>query len=274
MTPIHERVAGVAALLALALSPVAALGDEPAELGRVTAVKGRAVAQHQGQPDRVLRCNDPIYDGDLVVTSDQARVGFLMGEVYTHVDGASSLRVGQSTGAPDLALEQGSTRVIDAREDGGAARLRVLDTNARLAGNDVEGYVLAEKTGRYAMLCEWDAPLPVGRGGESELAQPGQCAIAKPSEPLYLAPGHSDRLGPVAAGGCEPDLVIGKIDPLLSPPDVAAAPMLGPWSNVPVALEMPRREACDLPGSGCVAIVEPPPVGGVPPGGNPIPRAR
>ena len=35
---------------------------------------------------RVLDCNDPIYDGDRVVTSDAARVGFLMGEVYTHVD--------------------------------------------------------------------------------------------------------------------------------------------------------------------------------------------
>jgi hypothetical protein len=282
MTSIHDRAALGAMLLALALPAATALAEEPAQVGRVTAVKGRAVAERMGQPDRVLGCNDPIYAGDRVVTSDASRVGFLMDEVYTHVDADSSLRVAGSAAAPDLALERGSTRVIDTRDAGELGSLRVLDTHAQLMGNDVEGYVFVEKTGSYAMLCEWDTPLKVGRDGdESQLAGPGQCVISKGSEPMYLAPGHDARLGPIAAGECEPGLALGPIDPHLSPTDVAAGPMLGPWSSVPVALEMPGRDACDL--SRCNAIFEQVhipvfPPGGIPisggnqlPGGNPIP---
>src|SRR2546422_7897012 len=39
----------------------------------------------------------------------------------------------------------------------------------------------------YAMMCEWDAPLPVSRGKEEKTAKPGECVIAKPKEPLYTA---------------------------------------------------------------------------------------
>jgi hypothetical protein len=86
---------------------------------------------------------------------------------------------------------------------------------------------------------------------------------------MYLAPGHDARLGPIAAGECEPGLALGPIDPHLSPTDVAAGPMLGPWSSVPVALGMPVRDPCDF--SRCIAIFEQAPIGGIPPGGNPIP---
>jgi hypothetical protein len=270
MTSIHERVSVGAILLALSLPAAPALAEDAAQVGRVTSLNGSAVAERDGQPDRVLGCNDPVYAGDRLVTSGASRVAFMMGDVYTLLDADSTLRVSESAGAPNLALEKGSTRVIDARTEGETGTLQVLDTHAQVKGNDVEGYVFDEKTGSYAMLCEWDSPLAVGRGGdESQQAGPGQCVISKNSEPMYLAPGHEARLGPVSGGSCSPDLALGPIDPHLSPTDVAAGPMLGPWSGVPVAFEMPRRDACDL--SPCIAIIEQPPIGGLPPGGNPIP---
>ena len=116
------------------------------------------------------------------------------------------------------------------------------------------------------MLCEWDAPLAVARADESAVAQPGKCVIAKRSEPLYLADAHDERLGTPAQDACALGPVIGALDVHLSPADVAAGPLLGPWSGKAGGLEFPSRSPCDEPGSGCVLwrpaspvpVVEPP----------------
>jgi hypothetical protein len=263
-------------LLALALgaTPLVAAADEvsaPADpVGHVATLRGEVVAERPGEPPRKLQCRDTVYEGERLVTADDSRVGVLMGDVLARMGESSSLRVGRTgEAAPAVALEQGAVRVIDARDGGPEVKLAVLDARAKVIGNDAEAYVFAEKTGRYAMLCEWDEPLEVDRGDESAVGQPGKCVIAKHREPLYLADAHDERLGPLAEDACALGPVIGALDVHLSPADVAAGPLLGPWSGKAGGPLFPPRSPCDEPGSGaCLGIVDSPPIGGDVPGGG------
>jgi hypothetical protein len=259
--------------LALGAAPWVAVADEggaaAGPVGRVTTLFGDVVAERPGEPPRTLHCRDAVYQGERLVTADGSRVGVLMGDVLARLGEGSALRVGRTADeVADISLEQGAVRVIDLRDAGATARLAVLDTRAKLLGNDAEAYVFAEKTGRYAMLCEWDAPLAVDRADESALAPPGKCVIAKRSEPLYLADAHDERLGPPAQDACALGPVIGALDVHLSPADVAAGPLLGPWSGKAGGLEFPSRSPCDEPGAGCLDVLDPPPGGGEIPGGG------
>jgi hypothetical protein len=250
-------------LLALALygAPPTALADAPDAVGHVAALSGNAVAQRPGQPPRPLGCRDTVYQGEWVVTSEGSHAGILLGELLAHVGERSALRVGLTPSeTADMVLETGAVRVIDPRDTGALARLAVLDAAAEVRGNDAEGYVFAEKTGRYAMLCEWDEPLPVARGDEKAAADPGKCVIAKPREPLYLADAHDQRLGTPAEDACPLGPVIGALDQHFSPTDVAAGPAQPPWSGPPTGPARPSRSPCEPSADGCRTVVtEPPP---------------
>ena len=270
------RVASLLLLgLALAAAPLVAAADEVAgaaePVGHVVTLFGDAVAERPGEPPRTLHCRDAVYQGERLVTAEGSRVSVLMGDVLARLDKGSALRVGRTAAAADIKLEQGAVRLLDPRDAGATARLAVLDARAKVLGNDAEAYVFAEKTGRFAMLCEWDAPLAVDRADESTLAQPGQCVIAKRSEPLYLADAHDERLGPPAQDACALGPVIGALDLHLSPADVAAGPLLGPWSGKAGGLEFPSRSPCDEPGVGpCSGFVDPPTIPGDTPGGGDV----
>jgi hypothetical protein len=257
------RVRSVVLLaLALGVAPGVAAADEVGgaadPVGHVTTLWGDVVAERPGAPPRPLHCRDAVYQGERLVTADDSRVGVLLGDVLARLGEGSALRVGRTAhAAADVSLEQGAVRVVDPRDAGATARLAVLDAKAKVLGNDAEAYVFSEKTGAYAMLCEWDAPLAVGRADESAVAQPGKCVIAKGSEPLYLADAHEERLGPPAQDACALGPVIGSLDLHLSPADVAAGPLLGPWSDRASGLEFPSRSPCDEPGSGCALGVAP-----------------
>jgi hypothetical protein len=258
-----------AALIALAglAMPGAAWAGEPVEVGQVATLHGDVVAERPGEPPRKLECRDSIYEGDRIVTGEDARVGILMGDLLTHLARESALQLSDPAGSADLTLERGAVRVIDPRYKGAVARLALLDAGASILGNDLEAYVLDEKTGGFAMLCEWDAPLPVARGPEGEVAEPGECVIAKPLEPLYLANAHDERLGSPGDDLCPLGPMFTALE-LLSPTDVAAPPPLDPWSAVPSFSDLPRRSPCDIPGSGCRSAFEPSAGGGDVPGGS------
>jgi hypothetical protein len=254
-----------ALLWAVCLAPAPGRAAEPLEAGRVTAVDGTATARQPGAEARALRCGDPIYDGDELRTEKGARLGLLVGDVLTHMPERSQLTLHRTADdTPDVSLAAGGVRLIDPRDSGPLGYLSALDTRAEILGNDVEAYVFSEKVGRYAMLCEWDAPLRVARGPQRQLAEPGQCVIAKPTEPLYLAKAHDQRIPALAERLCEIDpgaLAALAGDPArhLTPGDVAAAgPSLGGASaglgaSGPAAPDVYAPSPCDSPGSGCTA---------------------
>lgn len=251
-----------AAPLASAEAPGTAAQGEDA-VGRVVTLSGEVLAERPGQEPRRLQCRDHVYQGERLVTADGARVGVLIGDSFAHLGESSRLRVGSTPDeTADLELEVGAVRVIDPRDGGADARLAVLDARAPLRGNDAEAYVFTEKTGIYAVICEWNEPLTVAREQEHASAEPGHCVFAKPTEPLYVSRSHEERLGAPGQDACGLDPLAGELDRHLSPSDVAAAPKLAPWSNTATGVSVPPRGPCDVPGSGCARILEPPPTTG------------
>jgi hypothetical protein len=249
------------------------------EVGRVTAVAGQATAQQPGAEPRALACGDPVLAGDTLRTGHDSHVGLQMDDVATHLDANSQLVVGRTPqNTPAARLLAGKVRMIDPREAGEPAQLAVLDADARVSGNDAEGYIFSEKAGPYAMLCEWDRPLPVTRGVEQKTAEPNHCVIAKPKEPLYTANAHDARI-PALAQECPMARDLASLNsPLrhLSAADVSApGPLPGSgiagFGNVnPAAAVGPNYVSCQVSGvcSPQIPIVvrEPNPVPGCGPG--------
>jgi hypothetical protein len=249
-------------------------------LGRVSSVAGEATAQRPGEAPRDLACGDAVYADDTLRTGADSRVGVMLDDVMTHLDASTQVTLGRTEQSmPAARLEAGKVRMIDPRDGGAPARLAALDANADVVGNDAEAYLFKEKVGPYAMMCEWDAPLPVGRGDESLTADPGECVIAKPKEPLYTANSHDARI-PALAEVCELGPQLAQLSsPLyhLTPADVAAP---GPVAGLgtaglgglnPAAAQNPTRQACDTDAGSCLVPLpfqafEPPPVTGCAPG--------
>jgi hypothetical protein len=253
---------------ALAL-PLAAAADGDA-LGHVTSISGQASAQREGGASRPLACGDAVFAGESVVTGQGSSAGLLLGDdLLAQVGEGSAVRLGTTPeGAPDATLERGAVRVIDAREGGAPARLAAGGAAARVAGGDSEAYVLSEKASRYAMFCEWDAPLAVQRGPESRTAEPKQCVIAKPDEPLYVATAQQDRM-PAGPDGCPPGGIASLAPHFPALADVAAGPAM-PFSQSPAELPGLAPMPCENPGAICshVIVDEEPPGGGGSPGGG------
>jgi len=161
--------------------------------------------------------------------------------------------------------------VLDTRLGEGGAPLRIGTPTAEAfaRGGDTEAYVLDEKAGRYAMLCDWSAPLRVRRGGEVITSTPPDCIVAKPDEALYAAPGHGDRLAvPAVASGP----LYGPISGLFPPPVSAPPPVggLGP----PTIVTGPPFGPCEVGGCTPEPRTPPPPPPcncARPPGGDPDP---
>jgi hypothetical protein len=240
----HNLLSTAALIGALALGAAnAALATD--DVGRVTAVAGEATAQQPGGA------------GDTLRTGRDSHIGLQQGDIATHLDASSQLVVGstpQNTASDRLLA--GKVRMIDPRDSGDPAQLSVLAADAHVQGNDAEGYIFSEKVGPYAMLCEWDKPLPVTRGNEAKTAEPNHCVIAKPKEPLYTANAHDARI-PALAQECAPGPDLASLNsPLrhLTAEDVAA-PGPPPGTNIagfgdvnPAGAALPAYTSCELQG--------------------------
>jgi len=229
------------------------------ELGRVSAVSGDATAQQPGAEPRPLACGDPVYANDTLRTGNDSHVGVQLDDVATHLDPNSQVLLGRTAvNTPSARLLAGKVRMIDPRDEGEPAQLAVLDADAQVRGNDAEGYIFSEKVGPYAMLCEWNHPLPVSRGNEHKSADPHQCVIAKPKEPLYTANAHDARI-PALAQECAPGPELASLNNPrnhLTPRDVAAGPPAGPGTAgfAPVTAIAGPDYTCDNAGI-CAPVI-------------------
>lgn len=219
-------------------------------VGTVSSLTGLANAVGPGGT-RSLACGDVICGNDTITTAAGGSAGVLIGDVLAQIGNDSTAQLGLTpAGTADVQLANGAVRVIDPSTAGAPARLVAGGAAARVAGNDAEGHVLREKAGSYALLCEWDEPLEVARGGQSATAAPGECVVAKGSEPLYTAPGHPERIAALT-DTCDPGFdVAANLDPL---PPVAGGPPEGP--PVPNPPLFPPPSPCDQPGVGCLPPV-------------------
>jgi hypothetical protein len=234
------------------------------EIGRVSAVGGDATAQQPGAELRPLACGDPVFAGDTLRTGAGSSVGVQLDDVATHLDANTQVEIGRTPeNTPSARLVRGKVRMIDPRDEGAPAQLSALAADAHVKGNDAEAYIFSEKVGPYAMMCEWDDPLPVTRGKESKTANPGECVIAKPKEPLYTANGHDQRI-PALAQECGPGPAVAfNPNDYLAPTNVAAGGPV-PDNFQPAQFPPGPGYVCDNTGACSpavpVVIAEPPPV--------------
>ena len=240
-----------AALLVLGLALPVGAADET--LGYVSSLAGEATAQRAGEEPRALACGDPVYADDTLRTAADSRVGVMLEDVAAHLSASTQVALGRTEiETPSARLESGMVRVIDPRESGNAAQLAVLDAAAQVVGNDAEAYLFAEKVGPYAMLCEWDAPLPVSRGEEGpHTADPGECVIAKPTEPLYTAKAHDQRIPAAPDELCDFDVAAGSPLDHLNPRDVAGPGLPTGADFQALAYQGPGYMSCEIGGPAC-----------------------
>jgi hypothetical protein len=263
--------------LLLSVTPLAAAA-EPAAVGQVVSVSGTAYAETPGGARRALACGDTVRVGDLITTGEDGRVGVLASDVYAQIDSSSSARFDLAADRePDVALQKGRARLFGSATD--AAARHHLETpqassSTSSAGGDTEAYVLSEKAGAYSMLCEWGKPLDVKRIGKPDtlLAGPGQCAIAKPREPLYLAKAHAQRIPLAGEAACPTGELIGKAADRFNLADVSAPPPPGGGIRPPAIdtgrPDQPCQVAACLGGRGLRVVESPAGNGGIPGVGN------
>ena len=250
-------------ILGAVLFASAARADAPA--ATVVALQGHATAD--AAP---LAIGDAVVVGSVVRTGADSRVGVFANDLYVQLDPQSALRIERdATNHVTMTLSEGRARIVDTRNGGENAALRIDGASEKIAGGDSEVYILNEKAGRYAMFCDWKGPVQVTRDPKSLHADPGNCILSKPHEDLYSAKGHDHQI---------PLLPLPDDAVLIDPPsnhfdttDVAAGPP-GFGFGDPVAPIDRQRDPCDVPGSGCAVneklhVIEPPPVtGGCAPG--------
>ena len=230
-------------------------------LGQVSSVSGQATAQRPGEEPRALACGDDVYADDTLRTGASSRLGVMLDDVAAHLAPDTRVTLGRTAQAmPAARLEAGQIRMLDPRDSGAPAQLAALDASAEVLGNDAEGYIFTEKVGPYAMLCEWDAPLAVSRTpGEKLAADPGECVISKPKEPLYTAKAHEERQPMDVAEVCDLGPELAQLSsPLhhLSPRDVASPPppagdAVGDSSAIVAAVSPVGHDSCDLAAGAC-----------------------
>lgn len=265
-----QRTLGIAAAILLWAAGAGAAGDV---LGQVSSVSGQATAQRPGEEPRALACGDDVHADDVLRTGAGSRLGVMLDDVAAHLAPDTRVSLGRTAQAtPAVRLEAGQVRMIDPRDAGTPAELAALDATAEIAGNDAEAYVFAEKVGPYAMHCEWDETLPVSRGpGETLSAEPGECVISKPKQPLYTAKAHDERLPVDVAEVCDLGPELARLSsPLhhLTPRDVAAGPPPVVSPLVAPDVGPPVRHTCDFTAGACggapLVAVEPDPDPGGP----------
>lgn len=294
----------IASLFA-ALGLVVALGATGAQaadtpIAEVASVSGQVDAIDVNGQVRALSVGDPVYAGESVRTGAGASAGLWHDEALAQLPEKSRARLDvNAEGDPRVTLEEGAVRVVDPRKAGEPIELVALDSSSVVLGGDREARILKEKAGAYAMICDWVKPVAVKRRAEGANAKPGDCVIANAREPMFAAPGHSERI-PLLAGGpvladagpaIDPAKLIDPLPPVGAPgpnnltvgSNAATGPGTGP-AGLPLAL----RSACLTVGAGCVGsgggiVVEPPPTddpfpgaGGFPggdgfPGGGVVP---
>ena len=267
-------------------------------IAEVASVAGQVEITTASGETRRLSQGDFVQAGDRVRTGADSSAGLWLEEALAQIDENSLARITRGAGGgPRVTLEEGAVRIVDPRESGPAIELVALDTSTEVVGGDLEARILREKAGPYAMICDWEKPLSVVRGDQERGSAPGDCIIANPREPLFAAPGHSDRIpilenAPALASAGPAIDPASLIDPPAALPAVAAGGPGGPMSlggplvssltdrgsgsRIP-GLPLALRSPCGTVGSPCQAggivpgpavVIEQPPGGGACPGGG------
>jgi hypothetical protein len=151
-------------------------------------MRGTVYAQTPGEARRLLGENAPIYPGDRIITARGAQLGVLSGEYYTGLNEDTTLTYAKrGSGAPEVVLERGDVRMINAGE-GENAQIATPGMVATAGAADTSAYAVKEKAWMVSIVCALAGQVTVADdAGRSLVVDEGGCAASKPAEGLFLA---------------------------------------------------------------------------------------
>jgi hypothetical protein len=217
-------------------------GDAP--IAQVASLLGDVRAIAPDGSARALECDDVVRTCEAVVTAGDATVTLLVEDAIVQVGPQARAELSARPG-PELAVEQGGVRVVDARDQ--AAQRIQLFTPA-LTASTSRGDAEIVREGESVRICARDEAVVVTARDGAQTVPAGSCLETK-----VLG-------GMVASRAGEPAIPLG--DPGACPFYVAAVPGVLPPVGAPAAgpdvppFEPPGRDSCDTPGSGCAAVRE------------------
>jgi hypothetical protein len=227
-SPGLRRTLAATAVCALLLPGAAVVSESTSPVGRVVSARGAVFAQAPGEERRILKCRDPIYNGDRVLTLDGSDVGIDAGSYYVRLGQNTTAEVGSlASGAPRLDLVNGHLRLMDS-EGGSGASAELSTPGLRLAktGSDQDALVFAEKAGVVSMVCAYGHDLEVARRTDPATmlaALSGGCVVGKPREALFSAEASHPQLAVLMRDACEEVAMVPVAD-RFSLSDVALGP--------------------------------------------------
>lgn len=236
-TPHRPRAAAAACGLALLAAGPGLAADRP-EIGRVAAIEGIVYAQAPGEVLRRLSCDDPVFDGDQLLTEEDAAVGVLSEDFYTRLDQSTDMQMRVAAGgAPALDLRRGHLRLVDESATRAEGTIDTPGLTAAEAGRDTEAFAFPEKAWVVSMICGYEDPVDVARRdepGETAAGAPRSCNVGKPREPIYTAPASDEQLPILARERCAGAPRFPVADRFERPPVALAPPVAAPPPGSPV----------------------------------------
>lgn len=229
-SPGLRRTLAATAFCALLLPGAAVVSQATQPVGRVVSTRGAVFAQAPGEERRILKCRDPIYEGDRIFTLEGSELGVDAASYHLRLGQNSTAEMGAlASGAPRVDLVQGHLRLIDSTQGAGAsAELSTPGLRLARTGRDQDALVFAEKAGVVSMVCAYGDDLRVARRTDPNvalLAPSGSCVVGKPREPLFTAEASHPELAVLMRDACE-ELAALPVADRFSPGDVALGPAL------------------------------------------------
>lgn len=214
-------------------------------LANVASVSGDVRAVAPDGSSRALGCDDAVNACETIVTGAASSAALLIDDAVVQVGENTSAQLAERP-APEVALESGAVRVLDARD---AAAERVQLHTPLATASTGRGDAEISRRGDLVRICAHDEPLVVmARDGAQTLAA-GSC--------------FETNAGTAVAGGAAGPPSVAIADGASCPFEVAGTPSAVPPVSAPPPggpgidpFDPPGRDSCDEPGSGCAAFCE------------------
>ncbi|HEY8119764.1 MAG TPA: hypothetical protein VII78_00470 [Myxococcota bacterium] len=214
-----------------------------APLARVASATGEVRALAPGGGSRALSCDDAVNACEAIVTGPGASIGLLVDDALVQLGPDSRAQL-SARPAPEVALERGSVRVVDERDE---AAQRVQLYTPTLSASTSRGDAEMARDGDHVRVCAHDEAVVVMAHDGARTLAAGRCFESGGSGALASSPAGAASVPIGDAASC-PFIVAGL--PRVIPP-VSGAPPDGPGID---PFDAPGRDSCDGPGSGCAAV--------------------
>ena len=214
------------------------------ELAQLASVQGdvRAIAPDGGA--RALDCDAVVNACETIETGPGASAGLLFDDAVVQIGPDARVALSARPG-PDLSIERGAVRVIDARE---AAPQRVQLHTPELQASVGRGDAELARSAAGVRACAHDEPLVVMAADGARTVASGSCLETQVAGAFATVPAGAPGVAIGDPASC-PFRVAGY--PALLPP-VGTAPDAGPSID---PFDPPGRDSCDDPGSGCLSKI-------------------